>query len=285
MTHNYKIIISCRDRSFEISPDSAAHLTEGGLVGFDMAGFDVTVCPYAAQHGGYAQKRRFAERELSLSFEIDKSDEAEARRALVSMLDPRYDCTIDVTLRGVRRTITAIPCDTPVFRRPTFSDLTAVTLYFTAPTVFFSGAKEESLKLHDCAGLLTFPMNFMSGAGLTAGFYRVYGSGTIENTGDVECGFVAKITAEGGTVVNPTIALGDSFIRCPLTLADGDTLTVDTRPKMKNILLNGERCFIFDKRSEFFTLPAGKSEISVTADRGEEFIGAVIEFKPNYCGV
>ena len=62
MTDSYKIIISCGGKSFEISPESSAHLIEGGLHGFDAAPFDVTVCPYASQSGGYAQKRRFSER-------------------------------------------------------------------------------------------------------------------------------------------------------------------------------------------------------------------------------
>ena len=285
MTKNYKIIISCGGRSFEISPESHAHLIEGGLSGFDAAGFDVTVCPYASQSGGYAQKRRFSERELSVSFELERENEAEMRRHIISMLDPRLDCTLDVTLSGVHRTITVIPCDEPVFTHPTFDDLIRVTLYFVAPSVFFCGTEDSSLNLRECVPLLTFPMNIMAGAGTTSGIFRVYNSGRIFNPGDGECGVVIKITARGGSVVSPCVTLGDEFIRCPLTLNAGDELTIDTRAKMKNITLNGERCFVFDKMSSFFFLPAGESVIGFSADDGTEFADTVVSFTPIYYGV
>ena len=110
------------------------------------------------------------------------------RRQIISMLDPRLDCTLDVTLSGVHRTITVIPCDEPVFTHPTFDDLIRVTLYFVAPSVFFCGTEDSSLNLRECVPLLTFPMNIMAGAGTTSGIFRVYNSGRIYNPGDGECG-------------------------------------------------------------------------------------------------
>ena len=285
MNDYYNITVSCGDRSFEISPTGAAHLVEGGLGGFDAAGFDVTICPYAFQSGGYAQTRRFSERELSLTFELDSAAADETRRLIISMLDPAKDCTLDVTLGGVHRTITAIPCDEPVFSRPTFSSGTEVTLFFAAPSVFFCGAEQSSLRFRECVPLLTFPLNIMAGAGTTSGLFRVNGHGTLVNPGDGECGAVITVTARGGSVVSPCVTLGDEFIRCPLTLSDGDELVIDTRPKMKNITLNGERCFVFDKQSTFFSLPAGESEVGFEADSGGEFADTVISFTPIYYGV
>lgn len=285
MTNKYKIIISCDGRSFEISPDSQAHLTEGGLRGFDSAGFDVTLTPYASRSGGYAQKRRFAERELSLTFEIDRAADRTLRRQIISMLDPQKDCELYIDIGGVSRTITVIPCDEPLFSRPTFSDLTEATLYFVAPSVFFIGSDTQSLRFHERVGLLTFPMNFMTGSGITPGIYRTYDTGKIVNPGDGECGAVITIKACGGSVKNPRVSSGDEYIMCPLTLDDGDTLAIDTRAGRKNIKYNGERSFIFDKHSSFFSLPVGESVISVTSEDGEEFIDAMVELYPIYYGV
>ena len=283
--NNYKIVISSSGKVFEISPDSAAHLTEGGLGGFFSSGFDVALSSYASGNGGYTTKRRFTERELSLSFEIGKKLEDTLRHTLVSMLSPMRDCEIDVTLGQIHRKITAIPCDEPVFSRPTFSDITEVTLYFIAPSVFFSDCDENVARLRESAPLLTFPMNFTSDGGLTAGIYLSNGVRKIFNPGDVECGLVINITAIGGDVVSPEISLGDDFIRCPLTLHDGDCLTVDTRERMKNIYYNGERCFTFDRRSTFFSLPVGESVVSIDADDGANYAEAVVSFTPLYCGV
>lgn len=285
MTDHYKIIITRGDRSIEISPESHAHLTEGGLRGFDATGFDVSVSSYASRAGGYAQKRRFAERELSLTFEADRDVDSALRRQIISMLDPSADIELYIELGEISRKITVIPCDEPIFSRPTFSDLTEITLYFVAPSVFFESPAASSLNLHDCAPLLTFPMNFTSDAGLTAGIHRTYGSATVNNPGDGECGAVITICANGGTVVHPTVSLGEEFIGCPLELSDSSTLVIDTRSGRKNITIDGERRFVFDKLSTFFSLPVGNSTISVTSDSGGEFMSAKLEFYPIFFGV
>lgn len=285
MTDHYKITLIRGDKSLEISPESHAHLTEGGLRGFDAAGFDVSVSSYASRAGGYAQKRRFAERELSLAFEADRAADSMLRRQITSMLDPAADIELYIELGEVSRKITVIPCDEPIFSRPTFSDLTEITLYFVAPSVFFESAAASSLNLHDCAPLLTFPMNFTSEAGLTAGIHRTYGSGTVNNPGDGECGAVITISAIGGNVVHPSVSLGDKFISCPIEVSDGSTLVIDTRTGRKNITLDGERCFVFDKQSSFFSLPIGDSTVSVTSDSGGEFMNAKLEFYPIFFGV
>ncbi len=283
----YLIKLSSGGRSLEISPESVCRLLEGGLIGFDAAGFDVKVSSYAMLTGGSVNRRRFAERELGLLFEIaEKGERADAiRREIVSMLDPRLDTELEVTLFGVSRKISVIPCGEARFVRPTVDDCIEVELRFIAPEVFFSDTRSTVIKFRDAAPLLTFPMNFMAGAGTAAGLYRTADSTLARNRGDGECGIVARIRASGGEVVNPTVRCGEKFVKCNTVLADGDLLVIDTRARMKNIYLNGERFFLFDRDSEFFSLPAGDSDFSVTADSGGEFIVAEVEFTPVYYGV
>ena len=105
--NSYKIIYTCGGDALEISPDSPCRLVEDGLHGFDCTGFDVRISSYAASHGGYVRTRRFAERELSLTFEIDAFGEEREniRRKIISMLSPETDGVLDITLFGVHRTI------------------------------------------------------------------------------------------------------------------------------------------------------------------------------------
>ena len=161
MKNTYKIIYKVGDRSFEISPNSHAKLLENGLVGFDCTSFDVKVSSYATLDGGYASRRRFAERELSLTFEIDALDADVVRRKLVSILDPRVDGELDVTIGDVQRKISVIPCGEPTFTRPTINSHIVVTLNFVAPAVFFSDSSKKAYGYYYSRPLLTFPMNFM----------------------------------------------------------------------------------------------------------------------------
>lgn len=280
--------ISAKDgrvREVEISPASDCRLVEGGLTGFAAAGFDVSLTPYASRVGGYPQKRRFAERELGLTFEIVPEHADEMRRKLVSMLDPAAECELDVTFAGVHRKITVIPYDEAEFARGTFYDSIEATLLFIAPNVFFRDADDAVVPFRDAAPMLTFPMNFMSGAGTVSGMYRTTDRAVIENSGDGECGLVAKITASGGAVVHPGIVCGEDFVKCPVTLEDGDVLVIDTREARKNITKNGERSFVFDKNSRFFSLKPGENTVSVTCDEGAEYVDAEITFTPLYYGM
>lgn len=274
-----------RTREVEISPTADCRLIEGGLTGFAAAGFDVVLAPYASRVGGYPQKKRFAEREIGLTFEILPERADEVRRLIVSMLDPAADCELDVTFGGVHRKITVIPYDEAEFYRGTFFDSVEATVLFIAPGVFFRDAEDVVVPFRDAAPMLTFPLNFMAGAGTVSGMYRTTDSAVLDNPGDGECGLVAKIVASGGTVVHPGLLCGDYFVKCPITLEDGDVLIIDTREARKNITKNGERSFVFDKNSRFFSLKPGENSVSVTCDSGAEYVDAEITFTPLYYGM
>lgn len=284
--NTYRIVYKSGGKRLEIAPDGDCRLVEGGLHGFGCTGFDVKIQPYASSHGGYVQTRRFAERELSVTFEIAAFGEKarKIRRKIISMLSPDGG-ELEVTLDGVERIIDVIPADEQEFVQDTFSDCMEVTLHFAAPAVFFRDREGRKVQFRDAAPMLTFPMNFMAGAGTVSGMYRTTDTAMAENPGDSECGISAVIRAAGGEVVNPGLKCGDRFIRCPLTLSDGDELVIDTGLRKKSITLNGVRCFTFDRDSTFFSLPAGVTQLSVTCDSGGEYVDCQIEYVPVYYGM
>jgi len=283
----YSIRLTSGEHTLEIAPDAPCRLLAGGLIGFDCTGLDVSVRPYASRHGGYPERRRFAERELGLVFEIDADgEETEAiRRRIVTMMNPVQTCEIDAEIYGVHRKISAIPCGEALFERATMHDRPEVSLEFVAPDVFFRAAEPEEVIFLDPAPLMTYPLTFWNGAGMTTGILRTTDTVSLVNEGDAACGIVAEITADGGEIVNPGISCGEDFILCPVTLSDGDTLVIDTRDRRKNIYLNGERYFSFDRRSTFFSLPVGENIVTVLCDDGVGFIRARLEYVPLYFGI
>ncbi len=291
MEKDYLIRITSGDgrHVLELAPDAPCRLLAGGLTGFDCTGLDVSVRPYASRHGGYPEKRRFMERELGLYFEIDAApDETEAiRRRIVSMMDPTKTCEIDAEIYGTHRKISAIPCGEALFVRETMYDRPEVSLEFVAPDVFFRAAEPVEVVFRDPVMLLTAPFSFYKGAGMTTGIFRTASTASLTNEGDADCGIVAEITADGGSIVNPGIACGEdgAFVRCPLTLADGDTLVIDTRDRQKSIYKNGVRWTAFDRHSRFFRLPPGTNTVSVLCDEGEEYIRAKVSYVPLYFGI
>ena len=283
--NDYRILLSdSRGRSLTIAPDAACRLVEDGLAGFECAGFDVKFRSYAASPGGYAERRRFAERELSLTFAVE-GDPEPVRRAVIAMMDPGEDLTLDAELYGLRRKIDVIPAEAPDFRRPTFSHPPEVTLYLSAPEVFFREAEPRRIQFRDGAPMFAFPLNLWRGAGTVSGILRVSDSAAVVNPGDGPCGVIVTLTAQDGDVTAPRVEANGQFIRCPLTLRDGDELTVDTRPRHKTISVNGERVFLFDRDSTFFSLPPGESRVTVSAESGTDYLRAALSFTPIYNGM
>ncbi len=285
---DYKIVLSSGGDEFIISPDGEGHLVEDGMAGFDCTGFDVLVSSYASGVGGYAVRRRFAEREMTLVFELDGMGEAAdlIRRKLVSMLNPSCEVMIDVMMYGKARRISALPAGEAEFRRESsLGGVIEAEVSFISPSVYFEEAEGIKVQFRDAAPILTFPLNLMADAGTVGGMYRTTDRARVSNSGDGECGIVARIRASGGEVVNPGIRLGEKYVRCPLTLGDGHELVIDTRERRKSVLVDGERYFSFDRGSEFFSLPAGVSEVAVLCDCGGEYIDAQLEFSPIYYGI
>lgn len=281
---DYKIDIACGDDMLTIAPDSPLRLLAGGLYGFDSTDFDVETGSYADDNGGYIRRRRFAEREISVKFEITENDRM-WRRQIVSLVNPRKDCTISVELDGVTRRISAVPVGRVTFEQESFYDITAANLRFIAPDPFLMAEKAQTVEFAQRVPLLTFPMNFYPGGSLTAGYTIHTDRAFAVNEGDAACGVIVTIKAQGGAVVNPSAACGDKFIRAAVTLSDGDELVIDTRKRKKGLYVNGESCLIFDWKSTFFSLEVGENEVKIDADSGKEYMAVRCEYVPLYFGL
>ena len=286
---DYKITLTDRrGRTLILSPNGPCKLIEGGLEGFGSADFDVRVRAYASTAGGYAETRRFAERGIGLTFTVEDGAEEDAetiRKRILSMMDPGEDLTLDAELSGERRQITVIPAEGAEIHRPHFYHPLEVTLTFCAPEVFFREPEARGVQFGDRAPLFACPLNLWAGAGTVSGLLRVGNEAVIRNPGDGPCGVVVTLSAEGSPVVSPVVTAGEKFIRCPLTLADGSEMEIDTRPRRKTITVDGERVFLFDRDSTFFQLPPGVTAVTVGAAQGEEYLRARIAFTPIYYGM
>ena len=282
---SYRITLTGPRGSVLIAPDAPLRLVEGGLEGFDCPEPDVKIRAWATQPGGYAEKRRFAERELALTFAVGPEDADGARRRIGSLMNPEETLTIDAEIGDIRRRIDVIPAEKPLFVRPTFHHPMEVTLRFVAPTVFFYEPEARHTAFRDGVGMLAFPFTSMAGAGTVTGLWRVKGAATVENPGDAPCGVIVRVRAEGGDVVAPRVSVGTQRIRCPVTLSAGEELVISTMPRAKTIEIDGVRSLRFDRDSVFFALPAGESVVSTAADAGEEYMAAEISFTPLYYGI
>jgi len=286
MTNFYEIWLGDGRQTLCISPsrDSGLRLLEDGLDGFGATELFVETKPYGDGTGGHPVTRRFGERCMKLTAEMAAGDDG-LRRKICAMMNPLHTLDMEVTLGEVTRRIRVIPWGRPRFRQPNFFTPTEVTLSFLAPDPFYRANRAEEVLFRQTAPLFAFPLNLMAGAGTAAGLLRRSDTVTVTNGGDADCGFQAYLTAAGGEVINPVIRCGDRFIRAETVLRDGETLEMDTRPRCKDLRIDGVRSFTFHRDSDFFLLSVGENRISVSADSGGEYLSARLTYTPLYYGI
>ena len=129
-------------------------------------------------------------------------------------------------------------------------------------------------------GRLVFPLGITEKTVLAS--LADSGTLTVENPGDLPCGFTARITAEGGSVEKISLSLGGDTVTAEHPLSDGESLTVDTQPGHKGVFAGGVSVMedvAWD--SVFFSLMPGENRIRW---KSEGFGHAVMRltFLPRY---
>lgn len=252
--------------------------------GLEVAEYKLTVADESTFDGGYVAGVRFGPREITL--EIEPVGDAEASRAaLISALSPKNTGTLLVTRRGVKRKISFVLASAQ-FVQPNLFTPAKIRLTLLCPDPFFTDPEETSVVFRKTAPLLTFPFNSFKGAGISSGIWRISDTAKIVNTGDTDIGIVCTIKASGGTVINPSVELaGSGFVKLYTVLEDGGEVTINTRRGEKSVTVNGEKRFIFDRRSVFFQLPPGENTITVSVDAGKTYANASFSYLLRYNGI
>lgn len=92
---------------------------------------------------------------------------------------------------------------------------------------------------------------------------------TVNNPGDVPCGFTATLRADYDTVDAFTMTLGDAHISVQYPLAPGEAITICTAPGKKNVYCGGTSILSYvDWTSTFFSLAPGENSIAWQSQGG-----------------
>jgi hypothetical protein len=142
-------------------------------------------------------------------------------------------------------------------------------------------------------GLPLWPLVIPEGVGLAYGYIPALTVNNPNNEGDVDAGFVLRITAARGPVTNPKVLNRKSqeFIEVIVSLGMGDDLEISTAPSEKYIKLfiEGHEIDIFNqatKQSTYgMTLHPGVNDLSVTAVGNAANMDYFISLSPSFLEV
>lgn len=208
-----------------------------------------------------------------------RADSKTYEQELKRIFNPRYVGMLKHITKNSEREIKVKLESLPVFKHN--GGYGTVMLDFVAHAPFWQDVpKTEYLAFVEAS--LSFPLTFIGG--MSFGIRRNSLVSSIDNVGDVDCGFKVTFKATGGSVSNPYIKKGDKYIRLNYEMAKGDLITVDMLGQSPVIYLNEQKDSTILKRkvTEFFNLDVGLNEVEYNAERNVTNLDVIVTYRPLY---
>lgn len=278
-------VLELGGRTLTISKKSVFRLI--GFDGIEASDIAIIVAENGSVDGGYIQSVQVVPRSITIEFAIaDFQRTEELRLWLIKFFTPKVKGTLTVSRGGVSRRIGYNLAARPEFRQTNITqDRLLVSVSLICPDPYFYDIIPGEVRFLTYTPVASFPLTSMAAVGVTTGLMTVTDTAVVENNGDAPVGIICEITAAGGPVSNPKILCNGNYVRVIKEMTMGDTVKVDTRERRKNIYVNGNSEFIFDRTSVFFSLPVGKNTLTISADTGLTNAATTVSYTLKYYGV
>jgi hypothetical protein len=156
------------------------------------------------------------------------------------------------------------------------------TLEFVATDPYWRDAADTTASFTTGQGL----PKFLPGPPFTLSNSGTWAVPAIDNVGDVEAWPVWVVTGPASSVTFDNLATGQSFT-LDYVLADGQTVTIDTRPGAKTVRSSDgvNRYANLSASSVLFSLARGTNNLEVTIEGAAESSAVSLAYRLRYLGV
>ena len=224
----------------------------------------------------------------------DPKKNAKLRADAIAFFNPKHRFEAHLTYMGRTRWCSGVQYGFKVSEGNVYQPA-ELSWTILCPNPFMLSENDFGKDIAEVAPRFGFPfMSFIkeqSVPGVNQGFVasaRMFAkSVAIKNDGDVPSG-VCVVVKANGPVSNPSIRLGDGWVRVVVDLVSGDVLEIDAESKPPRVLLNGENAMMMlDRDSNILdlTLPAGGSEIEYEAEAGDSNMSVTVFYNEQFLGV
>lgn len=213
----------------------------------------------------------------------DKNSNNTLREKAISFFNPKYN--FDVYITNVNKKVW-IRAKLESFKCPPKSkEAVELSLTLFCEDPYFSSVDNFGKNIASVNPMYHFPSISPIGSGFLCGVYNFAKQVQISNTGDADtyCHIVIKAK---GSVINPKIIIGSSYVRVLKTLAENDVVDIDM--VRNKITLNGVNCFRLLDRTSSFTdmiIKIGNNTVSFSADNGDTNMEVMVYYNLRYLGV
>lgn len=263
-------------------------LKKDSLDAFGEVANEITYTDNGNADGGFISSTRLSSVDRTIQLAYIRKDRNDIERRLVtSFFRVANTFKIYVTYNGRTRWADGVIARFAIGTKTDIRDLLEVSVTFTFANPYWKSSDDFGKDISALTPMMAFPYLSQKDVGTTAGRFVFSQELTLENDGDVQSLFVAKITANGACT-NPKIIIGDAYVRVIDEMQQGDVITMDFTATPPIIKKNDEN-FIghCDRTSDFsgMKLALGNNTIRYEADDGSDNLDVSIYYNKLYLTV
>lgn len=223
------------------------------------------------------------------------------RKDIIRFFNPKYTGNLYVNNMGTERQIDYEIEGWNFADQENLWHSLKIVVDLICPDPFMRSMEVEAVKMSKSRSLFAFPYKSLSKptvinaphtgqgyAGTVMGYRVPESLVSISNDGDVPTGYVIKLDAIRGEVVNPRIVNSktEDRIRMEMTMQKGDSLVITISDKVRTIRLNDENVYMkIDRKSKPFMLDVGDNEFEFLAEEGFNNLDISMTYSLRYLGV
>lgn len=257
------------------------------ILGIEASSYSINTVD-SEQDGASVTSVKVEPREITITGDIQKDeDELMVRDNLIRFFNPKSVGEMFITRNNISRKIQyrVSSLDFPTNKMYVYNEFTLVLESTEEP--YFSDAKNSGNYLTLISPQFTFPLAIPAMRGRAMGYRTFKPYLPLINDGDKETGIKIIATAKRGKVDNLKFILNNKeYIKVNQTLKQWDILEINTNPRQKSVILNGDNIINrIDRNSSFFSLRLGKNILKYECDDGSTNIDIDVQFYRKYLGV
>lgn len=290
--------VTCRivrsDGATMILGDGEWRITE--LENWSHLDYSVNSSEIPVIDGALVTSKRVKSIDRSVTAQYNGSDKEKARADAIAFFNPKYTYEAHMTYMGRTRWCNGEQLG---FKASEVNIYDPVTIDWTifCENPYMLGEDVFGRDISQASGMFGFPwVSFLpesagslpgANVGAVVSVREFANSINVPSGGDVPSGIRVTIRPRS-TLVNPSLTVGDGWLKLIGSYIPGDTIEVDTIVHPPQVTVNGKSALNkADKKSRITTLVlgSGSTDIIFDADEGAESASVVVYYNKQYLGI
>lgn len=288
-------IVRSDGREFTIG-DGEWRIVNDGLENWANLSYNVYSTEIPSSDGAIVTSKRVSSIDRTIIAECKSDNPNQSRADAIQFFNPKYTYEVHMTYRGRTRWCSGEQLgfkasEGNMYRRPT------ITWTILCANPYLKSEDNFGQDIAEIVPMFAFPWysalppkdksKAITNEGAVVSAYKFARSIDITNDGDVSTGMRIIVRALG-SVKNPSVRLGDGWIRLLTTLNPRDEVIFDVTSQPPIVTINGENAMhLVDRESSILNLriDIGDTTLEYDADDGFQNLSVSVYWNKQYLGV